>query len=94
MTILVWIQAVKNQSTPNPSKYTEQHRRPTASWRAVSYSVQCHMVVKIILALTSGISGMLQGAETRSPAKRDNYKWSGRLSAAKPTFRKEHHDSK
>ena len=89
MTILVGIQAVKNQSTPNPGKHTEWHRRATASRRAVR-----HMAVKIILALTSGISGMLQGAETRSPAKRDNYKWSGRLSAAKPTCRKEHHDSK
>lgn len=36
-----------------------------------------HMADKIILPLTSGISGMLQGAEAGSPAKRDNYKWSG-----------------
>lgn len=36
-----------------------------------------HMAAKIILALTSGISGMLQGAEAGPPAKRDNYKWSG-----------------
>jgi len=50
-----------------------------------SYSVQCHMAVKTILALTSGISGMLQEVETQSPAKRDNYKQSGQLSAAKPT---------
>lgn len=74
---LIWIQAVKNQSTSKPSTYTEWHRSSTASQRAVSYSVQCHMAAKILLALTSGISGMLQGAETRSPAKRDNYKWSG-----------------
>lgn len=94
MTILVLIPAVKNQSTLNPSKYREWHWRTTVPQRAVFYNVQCHMAGKIILVLISGISGMLQGAETRSPAKRDNYKWSCTLSVAKLTCRKEHHDSK
>lgn len=42
LTILVWIHVAKNESTPNPDKYTERHGRATTSWRAISYSVQCH----------------------------------------------------
>lgn len=78
----------------NPSKYTEWHRTSPASQRAVPYSVWRHMVVKIILALPSGISGMLEGAESKSLGKCDHCKWSDQLSAAKPTYRKDHYDSK
>lgn len=74
--------------------YPEWRRRATVCWRDASYRVQCHMAVKMGLALTNGISGMLQGHRLGHERKPDNYKWHGQLSAVKPTCGKEHHDSK